>query len=88
MTRRHDPRSGRPERSAEARRLLDRLGDEAETIGTSSLARTAERARDNLSGDNAEARDPIEIWGTRIGRGLGLVFAVVLAVYLAVRYVF
>jgi hypothetical protein len=74
----------------EARRDLDRIGEQGEVVGTSAMARAAraslERAGNHLGAADAPADDPIEVWGTRIGRGLGVVFFVGLLVYMAVTY--
>jgi len=74
----------------EARRDLERLNEQSEVVGTSSMARSARaslgRAGDHLSGADAPADDPIEVWGTRIGRGLGLIFFIGLLIYMAVTY--
>ena len=70
----------------EARRDLERLGSQGEVVGTSAMARAAKKAGDHLSGADAPENDPIEIWGTRIGRGLGVVFFIGLVIYMAVTY--
>jgi len=74
----------------EARRDLERIGEQGEVVGTSAMARAAraslERAGNHLGAADAPADDPIEIWGTRIGRGLGVVFFIGLLVYMAVTY--
>jgi len=73
-------------RQEEARRILERVNQESETVGTSSMKRVADRVSGHLEG-NADPNDNIEIWGTRIGRGLGLVFFIGLAIYLVKTYV-
>lgn len=55
---------------------------ERDTFATSALARTAQRASDHFSAKDAAGEDGIELWGRRIGRGLGLAGFVALAVYL------
>lgn len=59
----------------ESRRILDRIARETEPGGLPS---------DRHSGDRSNIDDPIEYWGTRIGRTLGLVLAV--AMMIAVVY--
>ncbi len=71
---------------AEAHRDLERLGSQGEVFGTSAMARAAKRAGDHLGAADAPEDDPIEIWGTRIGRGLGVVFFIGLLIYMAVTY--
>lgn len=69
-------------REDEARRVMERVRNESETVGTSSLARIAMRAQNHMSGADADPDDPIEIWGRRIGRALSLVVFVALAIWL------
>lgn len=71
----------------EAIRTLDRVGAESETVVGSTFVRMADRARNHMSAADKDEDDRIEVWGTRIGRGLGLVFAIGLAIYLLVTYV-
>ena len=72
----------------EARRVLERVSTDTEGLGASSLARSATlfrsgaRMRAHFSGADADPDDWAEVWGRRIGRGLGLVAFVVLAIYL------
>jgi hypothetical protein len=70
----------------EALRTLDSLS-ERDTIATSALARTAQRASDHFAAKDAAGEDRIELWGRRIGRGLSLAGFIALAVYLYVTYV-
>ena len=71
------------ERQQEARRALERVARDSETIGSSSLARAARhfKARDGSQDDD------LEILGKRIGRALSLVAFVGLALYLFYTYV-
>lgn len=71
----------------EALRDLERLTSQGEVIGTSAMVRAARKAGDHLKGTDAPQHDPIEVWGTRIGRGLGAVFFVFLVVYLVFTYI-
>lgn len=68
---------------SESRRILDRVAREAESGSPSLIARAAKGARDHVSAADADRSDPIEIWGTRIGRLLGLVLGVGLVIWLA-----
>lgn len=70
----------------EALRSLDRVGAESETIVGSTFVRMADRAKGHLSAADKDEEDQIEVWGTRIGRGAGLIFAVGLVIYLVVTY--
>ncbi len=70
----------------EAHRVLERIERESESVGASSLARTADKARDHFMGKDQDADDPIEVWGTRIGRSLSLIVFIGLAIYLYNTY--
>ncbi len=64
-------------RAREAREAL-RGAEQGEIAGSSAFARAA----NHMSAGDRDADDPIEVWGTRIGRGLALVFAIGLVVWL------
>ena len=66
----------------ESRRILDRVDIDSETVGSSSLARSAEKTRDHFLGKDADPDDPIEIWGKRIGRVLSIAIVLYLVTYL------
>ncbi|WP_321334025.1 hypothetical protein [Breoghania sp.] len=84
MGKREDERTAR---EREAQQALERVQGDSETLGTSSFTRVAERTRDHFSARDKQAEDdPIEVWGTRIGRGLGFVFAIALVIYLVATY--
>jgi len=72
--------------TAQARRDLERIGDQSEVIGTSSLVRTANRARDHFGGTDGPQDDAAEVWGRRVGRGLSVVFVIFLIWWLAKTY--
>ena len=64
-------------RARQARRDLDRMGEQSEKLMGAS------------HGEPRDApEDAIELWGRRIGRSLGYVIATVLLVYLLATYVF
>ncbi|MEZ5871411.1 MAG: hypothetical protein R3D32_06115 [Nitratireductor sp.] len=75
------------EQVREAQRILKRVERDSETIGASSLARTASRIKDHMAGGDAPEDDAAEIWGRRIGRSLGLIAVVILVIYLFKNYV-
>ena len=54
---------------AESRRIIGRVGAESEA---SMARRAADRVAGHMAGRDAEQGDRIELWGTRIGRWLGL----------------
>ncbi|MCV0427865.1 MAG: hypothetical protein K5905_20600 [Roseibium sp.] len=70
----------------EALKAIDRVQAESETIVGSTFVRMADRAKDHLSAADKDEDDQIEIWGTRIGRVAGALFAVGLVIYLVVTY--
>lgn len=84
MVSRHEEEAKRAER---ARRDLNRVTAESDTIGTSAAARMATKIENRFKASDVDPNDPIEVWGTRIGRGLGLIFAIGLALYLFKTYV-
>lgn len=73
------------ERRAEAERALDRL-QEGEVVGTSAFARVADRLAAHFGAADRNKDDAAELWGARVGRGLGLLAFVALAIYLVVTY--
>ena len=75
------------ERKRESERILEGVARDSETIGTSNLARTSTRVTDHYLAKDADQDDPIEVLGKRIGRTLGLIAFIVLAVYMFMTYV-
>ncbi len=74
------------EKVRRAKEALKRVELDSETAGTSSLVRMAEKSRAHFSADDANQDDRVEVWGRRIGRGLGLIFLIGLIVYLVRTY--
>ncbi|MEM8701078.1 MAG: hypothetical protein AAGF82_04575 [Pseudomonadota bacterium] len=83
MSRKKHPKEKQRE---EALKALDRVQAESETIVGSTFVRMADRAKNHLSAADKDNDDQIEVWGTRIGRGAGVIFAIGLVIYLAVTY--
>ncbi len=73
-------------RQQEAKRILERVTRDSETIGSSSFARTASRVGKHFSGGENPQDDRIEVLGKRIGRLLSLIAFIGLAIYLYVTY--
>lgn len=71
----------------EAEKILNRVQNESETVGTSSMKRVAERTKNQLALDNLGTNEWAEKWGTRIGRSLGVLFVIVLIIHLVRTYV-
>ncbi len=74
------------EAALESRRILERADRDSETVGASSLARSVDKTRKHFLGDDKDAEDPIEVWGTRIGRALSLIGVTALVIYLYNTY--
>lgn len=76
------------QRAEQARRALERV----EQDSTPLLGSAMRRAADHFSAQDAKGEglgeDRIEVWGRRIGRGLGAVFFLVLIVNLFTRWFF
>lgn len=69
-------------RQAESKNILDRVAREAGSDAATFLGGTARRTGEHLAARDADPEDPIEMWGTRIGRMLGLVLTIGLFVWL------
>ena len=67
------------DRHAESRRILDRVTRDAHSGPFGLFGRGVERARRHIAAGDADQNDRIELWGTRIGRSIGLL---VLAAFL------
>jgi len=78
----------KPDKSSEADRILERVKQESETVGTSSFGRVADRIKGHMGAEDSDPNDWAEVWGTRIGRGLALIFFIVLIAHLINTYVF
>ncbi len=87
MAKQKDHKQVEAERGREAQRILNRVEHEAEQVGASTMARTANKVRDHFMGEEKQTDDPAEIWGKRIGRGLAVIAFVVLAISLYLNYV-
>jgi hypothetical protein len=77
-------------RRREALDALDKLRRERTPLAGSGLAEAARRAVRHFAAADAVgpdgARDPIELWGRRIGRTLGLLAVIALSIYLYFTY--
>ncbi len=80
-------KSDREQRRKEAQRILNRVERESEQVGTSSMARTANKVRDHFLGEDTSQNDRTEIIGKRIARILAALAVVALAVSLFVNYI-
>ena len=57
----------------QAKRDLDRLGEEGGLSSTPIMKSAATGVRDHFAAKDADKSDRAEVWGTRIARGLALV---------------
>jgi len=77
-------------RRREALDTLDRLRRDRAPLAGSGLVDAALRAGRHFAAADAVgpdgARDPIELWGRRIGRALSLLAVIALAIYLYLTY--
>lgn len=71
----------------ESERILKRVKQESETVGRSSMKRVADDLTSHFKADDAEENQWTEVWGTRIGRFLGMLFFIFLVVYLVQTYI-
>lgn len=65
------------EPDTESKRILDRVDHESAAGGLSVV----ERTKGHFSAKDADADDSIEIWGTRIGRFLGLLVLIAMFIW-------
>jgi hypothetical protein len=69
-------------RVAESKRILRQVNRESDQPGFPG----ADRLHKHLSAKDVDSDDPIEVWGTRIGRGLGLLIALFLLLAIIVWF--
>jgi len=77
-------------RRREALDALEKLRRDRAPLAGSGLADAARRAARHFAAADAVgpdgARDPIELWGRRIGRALSLLAVIALSIYLCLTY--
>ncbi|WP_420407752.1 hypothetical protein [Hoeflea sp.] len=66
----------------EARRTLDRIGEEGGLSATPVMKSAAKGVRNHFTAADADKTDSAELWGTRIARALALVAAIGLVWFL------
>ncbi len=69
----------------EARRELARLKEEGGLFATPAMKSRTRSIRGHFAASDADQKDAIEVWGTRVGRGLGAVALVFLVVWLVIH---
>jgi hypothetical protein len=70
------------DRLEESKRILRQVNRDADNPGFRGI----DRLHDHLSAHDVDANDPIELWGTRIGRGFGLLVMVFLLLFVIVWF--
>jgi hypothetical protein len=75
------------ERDAESRRILDRVAREQHSV-LGFFDRGTKRARGHLNADDADQSDWFEVWGTRIGRMIGVLAVAAFLVWLVIHLSF
>lgn len=74
------------ENALESKRILERVSQESETVGFSSIARVAEKTKAKLATELDDDDDPVVVLGKKIGRTMGIVALGLLALYLYATY--
>lgn len=74
------------EKQQQALRDLDALNRERDLL-RGGWYRSIVRTADHFSAAEADASDPVEVWGRRIGRALAAMAFVALCIYLYVTHV-
>ncbi len=83
----HDQKAVDAQKAKEAQRIINRVERESEQLGTSSMARSANKVRDHMMGEEAPEDDKVEVMGKRIGRILAVAFIVFLIYTLYTNYI-
>ncbi len=69
---------GKRQPDTESSRIIERINRESATGGISVV----ERAKGHFAAKDADSADTIEVWGTRIGRFLGLLVVIAMLIWL------
>jgi hypothetical protein len=70
------------ERLTESKRILRQVNRESDQPGFAPI----DRLQNHLSANDIDKTDPLEVWGTRIGRSLGLVIMISLLLAIIVWF--
>lgn len=65
-----------------AKRTLERIGEEGGLSATPVMKSAANSVRDHFAAADADKSDKVEVWGTRIARGLAVVAFVGLVLWM------
>lgn len=72
--------------SRKAKRELEKLSEDGGLLNAPRLKKKSKTVRGHFSADDVDADDPVELWGTRIARGLSLIAFIALAIWLYLNY--
>lgn len=72
------------ERRRESQRILAHMQAQTDGGAMAAVQRTVKRGQEHFAASDADKADRIEVWGTRIGRGISLLVIVGLIIYLGV----
>lgn len=73
--------------ATESRRILQRLSQQSDGAAMSNaVRRSLDHARDHMAASDIDETDWVELWGTRIGRSIGLVLLVGLLIWLGLKF--
>lgn len=78
--------ANRDRQAEEARRDLKRLSEEGGLFSTPTLKAKTRSLRGHFAASDADQEDAIEVWGTRIGRGLAALAFIALAIWLLAHF--
>ena len=72
----------RNDQSHRAKRDLERLSKQGGLFNTPTMPGKAKSLKGHFMAEDADQADPIEVWGSRIGRGLSLIAVILLLIWL------
>lgn len=75
------------DQTRESQRIIERMNAQTDGPTMTVVKRATKRGQDHFTAADADQDDWIEVWGTRIGRGIGILIFLGLAIYLG-RFVF
>lgn len=68
--------------SRQARRDLERLSGQGGLLNTPTLPKKAKSLKGHFMAEDIDQSDPVEVWGSRIGRALSLIAVILLLFWL------
>ncbi len=70
------------EQTRQAKRDLERLSQQGGLLNTPVMKPKSKSVKGHFMAEDADQSDPIEVWGSRIGRGLSLIALILLLFWL------